>query len=214
MTWPGVLGLDELHCCLRGSEEAGRLLCPSQYAPSNQIKSELWGNWSWHVEKLRLRRRFRATFLAFVSLHGHLPMTASLICRAFFDLPHSACIWRRLGYAPGSFAAEKKGELPRVIPGGMLFRKVPGLPCQGAFEKTTTACDRAGQVNRPAAPVQPVQPQSADASAAGTASPVGHPKPGRVPSGVGGIWREVTSCSLAGCMAVTSDNGFGLRCIP
>lgn len=118
------------------------------------------------------------------------------------------------GLGARQFCYREEGETPRVFPGGMLFRKVPGAPCLGALEKTTTACARAGQADPLAVPVQPVQPQSADAPAAGTASPVGHPKPGRVPSVVGGIWREVTSCSLAGCMAVTNDNGFGLRCIP
>ena len=175
----------------------GASCVPSQYAPSNQIKSELWGNGSWHVEKLRHRRRFQATFLAFVSSDGHHPGAASLFCRALW-------VYR-----------DTEGTLrPPPIPGGRLFRKVPGLPGLGLPERRTTA-RTSGRTSRPAPPLQPVHAGSADVSAAGTVSAVRQPKPGRLPSGVGGmVWREVTSCSLAGCMAVINDNGSGFRCIP
>jgi hypothetical protein len=38
------------------------------------------------LKKLQHRRRSQATFLAFVSLRGHRPMTASLFRRALCDV--------------------------------------------------------------------------------------------------------------------------------
>lgn len=167
------------------------------------------------LKKLQHRRRSQATFLAFVSLRGHRPMTASLFRRALCDFAAFRRQPADSGLCARQFRLQRYGELPRWIPGGRLFRNVPGLPCVGRPERTTTACGFAGRATHPADPVQPVHPPSADASAACMASPAGQPKPGCVPSGVGGIvWREVTSCSLAGYMAVTNDNGIGLRCIP